>query len=196
MRNCALEASIMKLLATLVVLSGTVSGILTLTLAQSPILTDPPTSAAAVKTLAVYKDAVRKLDEDYAHRLDTLRQQYVKELDAIRKTSLEKDDLEEAQRLLAEKRRVEAERPQPGVIKGLAILCALHGTDDKWLDITSAVRGRVKDSQFHYTPHDWSYLPDVAVGRHKSAVIAYTFDGKSYLIIKQDDQPFDLPTMK
>lgn len=181
----------MKRLTMWGVTLGTLIGVLAL--AQLPPPPDAPTSAAAAKSLAAYKTAVRALDEDYARKFDTLRRQYVKELDIARKSSLAKEDLDEAQRLLAEKRRIEAEGSQPGVPKGLAILCALHGIDDKWVDITSFVRGHVKDAQFRYTPGDLSFLPDVASGRHKTIMIAYTFDGKPQLLVTREDSPISLP---
>ena len=155
---------------------------------------ESPTSSAAIKAITNYSIGIRKLDEDYSRRLDALRKQYVKELDVARKAALEKDDLDEAQRLLAEKKRVEIASLQPGANRGLVILCAVFGIDEQWIDITPRVRSLVKNAQFHYAPEDWRSLPDVAPGRHKTIIVSYALDGKLNVSIIQDDQQaFDLP---
>jgi hypothetical protein len=176
-------------------LLGMLSGMLAFALAQPQTPTEAPVSAPALIAIANYTAAVGKLDDDYARRLFTLRRQYIKELDSARKASLEKDDLDEAQRLLAEKKRVEAATFQPGANRGLVILCAVYGIEDQWLDITPRVRSLVRNAQFHYAPEEWRSLPEVAPGRHKSIIISYTLDGKLYVSITRDDQQaFDLPT--
>jgi Domain of unknown function (DUF3395) len=116
----------------------------------------------------------------------------------VRKKTLEKDDLDEAQRLLEEKRRVEAGN-LPGMTKGMGILCALWGIDDKWADVTHNLRGAIANSQLHLRlnmPNALSSVPDVAPGRKKTLMIAYTLDGKVYLSLTKDDEPVDLPPGK
>jgi len=172
---------------------GMLLSVLAFAFAQSQGSKDAPTSSAATNALATYKEGVRKLNEEHERKLDALRQQYIKELDAARKTALAKDDLEEAQRLLAEKKRVEVEKTPPGNGSGLEILYAVHGVDDQWHDVTTRVRSQVKDAHYHYSGPVFSDLPDLSPNKHKITVISYLFDGKPYLSVVQDDQPFDLP---
>ena len=176
------------------VLVAMLAGTLAFAVAHAQTDGEAPTSAGALKAVSNYTAGVRRLDDDYARKLDALRQQYVKELDIARKTALEKDDLDEAQRLLAEKKRAEAATLQPGASRGLVILCAVYGIDDLWQDITPRVRNLVRNNHFHYAPEDWRSLPDYAPGRHKSIIITYAVDGKLFVSNTQDDQvPFDLP---
>ncbi len=177
-------------------LTGASSFILAFAFAQSRPAVDVPTSLRAVKAIAAYRDGVRRLDDEYAQKVSTLQEQYVKELDAARKAALAADDLEEALRLLAEKRRIEAIRPQPGTAKGMAILSALIGVEGRWVDITLQVRRLVNNSQLHFAPSDLSAVPDVAAGTHKSIIIAYAFDGSAQLSTSRDDEMVDLPRTK
>jgi hypothetical protein len=184
--------------ASWIIPTGVLFGVLLSAVAFATSRLEPPaepfTSVAALHAVANYTSGLRKLDDDYAHRLAALRQQYVKEIDGARKAALEREDLDEAQRLLAEKKRVAAGTLQPGGGRGLVILSAVYGVDDQWRDISDQVRSKVTFSKFHYAPEEWRTLPDVAPGRHKSIIICYTLDGKVGVSITQDDQAaFDLP---
>ena len=159
---------------------------------------DAPQSAEAVKARLKYEEELAKLNAEYAQKLKILRQQYVKDLDVVRKKALEKEDLDEAQRLLQEKRRLEAESLS-SVPKGMWILCALWGTDTKWVDVTYDLRKAVTNSQLHFRlteKNPLSSVPDVADGVRKTLVIAYTLDGKPYLSLTRDDEPVNLPPGK
>jgi hypothetical protein len=164
----------------------------------NPHLLGSPQSSEAIKARLKYEGEFDKLNADYAKKLDGLRQQYIRDLDIVRKKALEKEDLDEAQRLLEEKKWIEAKN-QPGMAKGMGILCAVWGIDDKWVDVTHTLRGAVKNSQLHLNlsePNALSSTLDVAPGRRKTLMVAYTFDGKVYLSLTRDDQPVDLPRGK
>jgi hypothetical protein len=163
-------------------------------IAHAQTISEAPPSEAALKAMDNYTSELRKLDDYHARRLDALRQHYIKELDIARKAALEKEDLDEAQRLLVEKRQAESTVFRPGAIRGLEIVCAVYGIDSQWLDITPRVRSLASNRQFHYAPEDWRSLPDYAPGRHKSIIIIYTLHGKTYVSNAENDQvPFDLP---
>lgn len=162
---------------------------------------ESPKSADAVRARLKYEGEVDKLQAEYAKKLDLLREQYMKDLDAVRKKALEKEDLDEAQRLLEEKRRAKTEQLRPGTSRGLTLLCALIGLDDNWIDITDILRKDVKNSRLYMGPGAVpnpaiAALPDLAPGRHKSVIIAYTFDGKAYVSITRDEEIVDLPKRK
>jgi uncharacterized protein YegL len=170
-----------------------------LTTATPQNLPQSPQSADAIKAQMQYEGESEKLNAEYAKKLNGLREQYIKDLDVVRKKALEKEDLDEAQRLLEEKRRIETERPQPGMTKGFVILCAMIGLEDKWIDMTSLLRKEVKNSRLYMRPdmpNPALAMPDLAPGRHKSLMIAYTFDGKPYLSLTRDDEVVDLPLRK
>ncbi len=188
------ESILMKLIVLAVVLPAVVMSGLVFARSQPQVKPEAPTSAAAIGALSNYTAAVRKLDDEYSRRLSALQLLYIKELDAARKVSLQHEDLDEALRLLAERKRVEAGSLQFGNSRGMAILSAVFGIDDRWMDITPRVRRLVRNGRFHYSPGDWADLPDVAEGRHKMRIIAYTVDGKVYVSTTQDNEPdFDLP---
>jgi hypothetical protein len=179
---------------TVVLLLGALNGALALAQPRQQPPIDTFTSVAALRAIANYDTGLRKLDEEYARRLEALRQQYVKELDVARKGALEREDLDEAQRLLEEKKRVAPESHQPGAGKGLEILSAVYGIGDTWMDVTPRVRSKISFSKFHYAPEEWRSLPDLAPGRHKTIIICYTMNGRVGVSTTQDDQAaFDLP---
>ena len=76
--------------------------------------------------------------------------------------------------------------------KGLAILSARYGVDDRVIDVTDALRGRIADGKLELANPSVD-LPDPAVGVHKTLAVAYSIDGEVGIRLCRDDRPFTLP---
>jgi hypothetical protein len=151
--------------------------------------TDTPISAPAIAARSKYDGEISKLNEDYERKRDALRQQYIKELDAARKIALAKDDLDEAQRLLSERRDVKL-LSVPG--KGLQIMYARIGAYDKWTDITPHIQAKVRDSRLYMTSPGPA-LPDPLPNTFKGIVIVYAYNNKVFLSTTGTEDTINLP---
>jgi WD domain, G-beta repeat len=76
--------------------------------------------------------------------------------------------------------------------RGFAILAAHFGIDDKWEDVTNAVRARITDGRLDFKPANGA-LTDPAPGEPKSLAVAYANDGKVGLYVQSQWRSPNLP---
>lgn len=139
-----------------------------------------------------YQDGIVKLNADYTQRMNALREQYIKELDTVRKKALEKDDLDEAQRLLAQKNLLKSGAIYPLPEQGFRIINAKVGLTNNWADVTEVFQKYVKDGQLHVTPSAMP-LPDSFPNVYKTVIVVYSLNGRVYVATSGTDVPMNLP---
>ncbi len=76
--------------------------------------------------------------------------------------------------------------------RGFAVLAAHFGFDEKWADVTAAVRVRVADGRLDFLPAE-SQLPDPAPGEPKAIAVAYASGGKAGLYVQSQWRSPNLP---
>jgi hypothetical protein len=153
-----------------------------------------PKSPAAVKASADFLTKFNALEEEYKAKLKKLREQYHKDLDDARKVAIDKNDLDEAQRILAAKTY---DQENALVAPGLSILFAAYGSGNKdgWSNVTEAVRKKVKNNRVRLVASRAGF-DDPNFGVKKSVVVVYTVNGKVWVIVRGQDEVVDVPQSK
>jgi hypothetical protein len=152
-----------------------------------------PKSLAAKKSKTTFFDALQKLDDEHATKLKKIREQYYRELDEARKSALEKNDLDEAQRILAAKASAqEEEKAEEIPVRGFKVLYARWGARGSWSDVTLPVRRLVKSSKLVIVPEHAGF-PDPIVGTFKSLVVVYSVNGRVGLVTAAHDHLTEVP---
>lgn len=158
----------------------------------------PPVGKAAKdakEALLAYDKAKTALDMVYAGDLTKLRAKLVWSLQEARKVAIVSDDLDEAQRLMAMTRSVEADiaklnppeeappPPEPEVKPNKAvrfeILYAKYGGQDAWVDATAALRTKVVNGRLFLAKIDDmnALVGDPKVGQWKYLAVTYAVNG-------------------
>jgi hypothetical protein len=166
---------------------------------------DPPKSQPSRKAKAKYEDEMEKLEQEFAKRHADLLKQYVKDLDDARKEALGKEQLDEAQQILALKKSLQEENEtvkpgmkSPPAKRGLVIEKALFGTEGSWADITTQVRRLVRGSTLRIgdlninNNREGTGIIDPAPNRFKELVIIYTSSGKVNFVIAKQGQDVEI----
>lgn len=82
--------------------------------------------------------------------------------------------------------------------QGFAVLTASFGFEEKWQDVTGAVRSRVASGRLDFKPAE-AQFPDPAPGAPKSLAVAYAIDGNAGLYVQSQwrspNLPFDAPPL-
>jgi hypothetical protein len=153
-----------------------------------------PKSAAAVKAKADFQTKFNELEEEYKAKLTKLREQYYKGLDDARKAAIDKNDLNEAQRILAAKT---FDQENALVAPGLSILFAAYGSEARngWINVTEAVRKKVKNNRVRFQASRAGF-DDPNFGVKKSVVVVYTVNGKIWVIVRGQDEVVEVPQAK
>ena len=76
--------------------------------------------------------------------------------------------------------------------QGFAVLAAHFGFDEKWQDVTDAVRSRTSGGRLDFKPAE-AKLPDPAPGEPKAMAVAYAVDGKVGLYVQSQWRSTNLP---
>ena len=161
--------------------------------ADDPTDLTEPKSAAANKAKIHFRDALKKLDDEHEANVKKVREEYFRDLDDARKVALEKNDLDEAQRILGAKISAqEDEKTEQAPVRGFKILYARWGTKASWNDVTKPVRELVKGSKLAFVPEHAGF-PDPIVGNMKSLVVVYTLNGRVGLVVAGGNDLVDVP---
>jgi WD40 repeat protein len=80
----------------------------------------------------------------------------------------------------------------PVPAKGFAVLSAHFGFEEKWEDVTEAVRKHVKDDRLDFKPTQ-AGLPDLAPDQPKALTVAYAIDGKVGYYVQSQWRSPNLP---
>ena len=80
--------------------------------------------------------------------------------------------------------------PDPG--RGFALLAAHFGFDEKWQDVTAAVRSKISGDRLDFLPAQ-AGLPDPAPGEPKAIAVAYASGGKVGLYVQSQWRSPNLP---
>jgi hypothetical protein len=78
--------------------------------------------------------------------------------------------------------------------RGFAVLAARYGSEDKWADVTDAVRARVAEGRVECNVPDLK-LADPFPNAQKAMAIAYSVDGKVGLSVITEARPISLPPL-
>ncbi|WP_406700950.1 hypothetical protein V5E97_19355 [Singulisphaera sp. Ch08] len=97
--------------------------------------------------------------------------------------------LKEVRYATAERVRGDVKPGRPPA-KGLGILAANYGAEDRWVDITKSAQLNVANDRLNITTNG---LPDPLFGRRKTLAIAYSTNGRVGLSITTEKQEASLP---
>ncbi len=164
---------------------------LTILLANAAGSAEPPQSIAAKNAKSEFETALKKLDEDYQKKAAALRDEYRTSLDAARKEALARNDLDEAQRIVAEQKDL----TDDAGTGGFQVISAWHGAYASWRDVTAQARKQVKNGELKVAKAGdlAAGLPDPAFGHAKSVVVVYRSKGGIRVTLVGDDKALNIP---
>ena len=123
----------------------------------------PPKSAPALKAADDFQSEIVKLDEDFQKALEPLKADYAKALNEARKAALEKNDLDEAQRLAAAAKGLET---MVAPVRATGLRHRLAGTTWEWDGDKSLALNADGTVTASWMPKDtgrWYVNPDLTV---------------------------------
>jgi len=132
---------------------------------------------------ATYDDAMKKAETEYNEKVMRATKIYLSRLEAAKGAVVQSGDLDEANNLQAEMKRLEQEikdfnDTRAVLERGLLIERAQSGFGDKWADVTALVRSRQKNDAVNNVPN----LPDPAWGKQKTMIVEGIYGGKQFIL--------------
>lgn len=162
-------------------------------------------SESGKKAKAQYDRDVSDLHGAYRSHLKKVHEKYADELAKVRKIALEANDLDEAQRVVATAKQVEAaikktetaEIPPapvpPPKMARFEIIAARWGAQDGWADVTKLVSGKIKNGRLVIAEPEKAGLGDPKNGAFKSLVVVYSLNGVVLVDAFAHNQRVSLP---
>src|SRR4051812_32303643 len=135
---------------------------------------------------AAYEEEVRKAEVDYNTRVLAARRNYRVRLDQGKVLATQGGDLDDANRIAAELKKVDQEIKEfkdapPGISKGLVIRKARHGVGEEWADVTDVLRNRISNEALTLDG-----LPDPAPGKSKTTIVEGFYGGREFVLSFND----------
>jgi hypothetical protein len=128
-----------------------------------------------------YDEAMNKAQVEYNAKVLAAKRNYRSRLENAKGAVLQSADLEEANKLAAEMKKLDQEikeRAVPQDMRGLFIARARWGVGDKWVDITELVRKKNSGEVLARI----SDVPDPAWGKSKTCVIEGMYGGREFVL--------------
>jgi len=128
-----------------------------------------------------YDEALKKAQGEYNEKVLTARKNYRMGLDAAKAQVMQSGDLDEANKLAAEVKKLDQEIKEgavPPTMRGMLIRRAKFGIDDKWADVTDIIRHRLLNNAIV----GMGDLPDPAFGKNKTLVLEGMYGGKDFVL--------------
>src|SRR5258705_8289010 len=128
-----------------------------------------------------YDEAMNKAQVEYNAKVLATKRNYRSRLENAKGAVLQSADLEEANKLAAEMKKLDQEIKEstvPPTMRGLLIQRAQYGAGDKWADVTELFRGRQKNDALNNIPD----LPDPLRGKHKILIVEGIYGGKEFVM--------------
>jgi hypothetical protein len=128
-----------------------------------------------------YDEAMNKAQVEYNAKVLAAKRNYRSRLENAKGAVLQSADLEEANKLAAEMKKVDQEIKEatvPPTMRGLLIQRVQYGTGDKWTDLTELFRNRQRNDSLSNIPD----LPDPARGKKKALIVEGIYGGKEFVM--------------
>jgi len=148
----------------------------------------------AADATARYEKEKKFLDDAYTKALKEVQKTYLTSLTAARKTAIEKNDLDEAQAIVAVIKELEQPNEDKPEIGRFELISAKWGISEKWTDVTNICKARSKSGKLYINPNDYLKLfGEPHANAHKNLIIVYAYRGKVLVEVLVDTQPVALP---
>jgi hypothetical protein len=132
-----------------------------------------------------YEEEVKKAETEFGTRILAAKRNYRARLEAAKGLAMKAGDLDDANNIAAELKKVEQEikdnSAPAGISRGLVIRRVMHGIGEQWADVTDVVRNRISNEALSLDD-----LPDPAVGRSKTTVVEGSYGGREFVLSFND----------
>jgi hypothetical protein len=132
-----------------------------------------------------FEEEARKAEGEYNTRMLAAKRNYRLRLEQSKVLAMQGGDLEDANRIAGELKKVDLEIKDkdvpPGASRGLVIRKAMHGIGEQWADVTDAVRNNIAHEAVTLDG-----LPDPAPGKSKTTIVEGSYGGREFVISFND----------
>jgi len=145
-------------------------------------------SVKARDAKVAYEEAMKKAEVDYSEKVLSAKKNYRGRLEAAKAAVMQSGDLDEANKIQAELKKLDQEikdRSQPQPVRGLVITRAKYGITNQWADVTEHVRKKNSGDAIA----NLTNFPDPAFGVPKIVVIEGLYAGREFVLAFDEGSP-------